>query len=305
MPVTVFEVNAAVEGLWPRSGAEPWDAPGLVCGDPSAPVSAIHLAVDAVAATIDEAVARQASVLIVHHPLLLRGVTTVAADTYKGAAIAKLIRAGCALIAVHTNADVVETGTSAVLAAALGLVDVQPIVVSVSVSVSVSAGASAGASAARPGEGLGRVGQLPTPTTLGELASLLARVLPPTATGIRVSGEPDDLVRTVALCGGAGDSLLAEPLVRSADVYVTSDLRHHPASESRENSLITGGPALIDVSHWASESLWLTTAAAQLRQALPGVLVTVSDIRTDPWDFVVTHSDAVASDYALSDARER
>jgi hypothetical protein len=41
------------------------------------------------------------------------------------------------------------------------------------------------------------------------------------------------------------------------------------------------------VSHWASEWLWLETAASELRDALPGVTVTVSDLRTDPWDFVV------------------
>jgi putative NIF3 family GTP cyclohydrolase 1 type 2 len=116
---------------------------------------------------------------------------------------------------------------------------------------------------------------------------MLVEILPATASGIRVSGEYDRPVSTVALCGGAGDSLLSEPAVLAADVYITSDLRHHPASESRENSRVGGGPALIDVSHWASEWLWLDTAAAELRAALPGVDVTVSDIRTDPWDFTI------------------
>jgi putative NIF3 family GTP cyclohydrolase 1 type 2 len=55
----------------------------------------------------------------------------------------------------------------------------------------------------------------------------------------------------------------------------------------RENARLSRGPALVDVSHWASEWLWLETAADQLRQNLPGVIVTVSDLRTDPWDFVV------------------
>ena len=73
----------------------------------------------------------------------------------------------------------------------------------------------------------------------------------------------------------------------AADVYITSDLRHHPASEARENAAAAGGPALVDVSHWASEWLWLDTAATELRAALPGVTITVSDLRTDPWDFVV------------------
>jgi dinuclear metal center YbgI/SA1388 family protein len=271
MPHTLADVIAAAETLWPASGTEPWDAPGLLSGDPAAPVTAIHLAVDAVLDTVDEAVALGADVLFVHHPLLLRGVTSVAEDRYKGAALARLIRADCALIAAHTNADVVETGTSAVIADALGLLDSRPIV----------------ASADNPRRGLGRLGRLRQQTTLGRLARALGDILPTTAGGIRVSGEFDATVQTVAVCGGAGDSLLSEPAVVGADVYITSDLRHHPASEARENARLGGGPALIDVSHWASEWLWLETAAEQLRQALPGVDVTVSDLRTDPWDFVV------------------
>jgi putative NIF3 family GTP cyclohydrolase 1 type 2 len=51
--------------------------------------------------------------------------------------------------------------------------------------------------------------------------------------------------------------------------------------------VLSGGPALIDVSHWASEWLWLEVAAEELRSVLPGVKVTVSDLRTDPWDFTI------------------
>jgi dinuclear metal center YbgI/SA1388 family protein len=267
---TLTDVRAVIERLWPVSGAEDWDSVGLVSGDPTATVRSIHLAVDAVLATVDEAVAAGADVLLAHHPLLLRGVTTVAEDRYKGAVIARLIRGNCALIAAHTNADVVETGTSATLAARLGLTGLRPLV----------AGET-------PGRGIGRVGTLPAPTTLGRLARQLADLLPPTAGGIRASGDYDAPISTVALCAGAGDSLLALPAVLDADVYITSDLRHHPASEFRENSTIGGGPALLDVSHWASEWLWLDTAADQVRAELPGVTVTVSELRTDPWDFLV------------------
>ena len=266
---TVADVAAAVERLWPISGSEAWDAPGLLSGDPSATVTRILLAVDAVADTVDEAIDVGAEVLLVHHPLLLRGVTTVAESTAKGAVLARLIRGGCALLAAHTNADIVETGTSARLASLLGLQDAVPIVETA------------------PGVGLGRVGALPEPTTLGALARRLAGILPPTATGVRVAGAFDRAVQTIAVCGGAGDSLLGEPAVLAADAYITADLRHHPASEAVESARVAGGPALIDVSHWASEWLWLETAAAELRAELPGVEVVVSDLRTDPWDFVV------------------
>lgn len=270
MSSVLSEVLAAIERRWPVAGAEPWDAPGLVTGDPSAPVSRALLVVDAVGATVDEAVDDGYDLVIAHHPLLLRGVTSIAEDRYKGALLAKLIRADCALVGAHTNADVVEAGTSAVLADRLGLVGSRPIVASADGTT-----------------GLGRVGRLAEPTTLGRLARRLAELLPPTATGVRAAGDFDQPVETVAVCGGAGDSLLADPAVRGADVYVTADLRHHPASEAREQALHGGGPALLDVSHWASEWLWLEQAAAELTAELPGVEFVVSELRTDPWDFQV------------------
>ncbi|KQM83526.1 Nif3-like dinuclear metal center hexameric protein [Agromyces sp. Leaf222] len=278
MPADLADVLTTIERLWPVAGAEPWDSVGLVTGDPDAAVRRVLFTVDAVGETVDEALEWGADLVIAHHPLLLKGVTTVAEDGYKGSLIARLIRGGCALVAAHTNADVVERGTSAVLAERIGLVDARPIV--------PSAGPS-GAAESEPSRGLGRVGRLAQPTTVGRLARQLAEILPPTATGVRVAGGFDDPVETVAVCGGAGDSLLGDPAVRAADAYITADLRHHPASESREQSRLTRGPALIDVSHWASEWLWLDAAAAQLGEAHPDLELRVSELRTDPWDFQV------------------
>ncbi|QNO36473.1 Nif3-like dinuclear metal center hexameric protein [Protaetiibacter sp. SSC-01] len=271
MAPTLARVTEVAHTLWPLSGAEAWDAPGLVAGDPASEISSVHLAVDAVVETAEEAVERGAQLLLVHHPLLLRGVTSIAEDRYKGAVLARLIRGGCALLAAHTNADIVADGTSAVLAARLGLREARPLV----------------PSSDDPALGLGRVGELPEPMTLGELARGLQEILPPTAQGIRGAGDYFGEVRRVALCAGAGDSLLVHPEVRGADVYITSDLRHHPASEAREEARVAGGPALLDVSHWASEWLWLDAAATALREALPELTVTVSELRTDPWDFAL------------------
>jgi len=270
---SLADVIRVAHDLWPLSGAEEWDAPGLVSGQAASRIDSIHLAVDAVSDTVDEAIETDSDLLLVHHPLILRGITSVAEDRYKGALLSRLIRANCALLAAHTNADVVADGVSDILAARLGLLDTRPIV-----------------EGAAPGTGIGRVGRLERPVTLGHLAHLVTALLPATASGVRVAGDYGSPISTVAVCGGAGDSLLGNPAVVGADVYITADLRHHPASESREQAKITGtGPALMDVSHWASEWLWLEPAAHQLRAALPGVRVTVSDIRTDPWDFVIMH----------------
>jgi dinuclear metal center YbgI/SA1388 family protein len=137
---------------------------------------------------------------------------------------------------------------------------------------------------AEPGNaeaGVGRIGSVPQ-TTLQHFAESVARVLPETAHGVRVAGNPDGVVRRVAVCGGAGDFLLDAVLATDADVYVTSDLRHHPATEFREH----GGPALVDVAHWAAEWTWLPVVRAKLADAVGDTVETrVSTIRTDPWQF--------------------
>lgn len=264
------DLRRVTEELWPQATAESWDRVGLVTGRDEAPLRRVLLAVDAVRSTIDEAIEWGADALLTHHPLLLRGVHSIAEDTAKGALLAALIRADCALVAAHTNADSPQGGVSDVLAQRLGLQESRPLVAGVT-----------------PDAGLGRIGQLEHALSLRDFAERVAAVLPLTAGGVRVAGDPERSVRTIALLGGAGDSLLDHEAVRGADVYLTSDLRHHPAQESLERSLAVGGPALIDVSHWAAESLWLDGAADRLRQLLPGLQTRVSERRTDPWSFAV------------------
>lgn len=264
------DLQRVSESLWPANTAESWDRVGLTSGDRASPLQRVLLAVDAVAATVDEAIEWDADVLFTHHPLLLRGVHSVAEDTSKGALLARLIRGNCALFAAHTNADAPALGVSDVIATRLGLSSIEPIV-----------------PASDPASGIGRFGVLAEPISLRSFADLVAAELPGTVSGVRVAGDPDRHVQRIALCGGAGDSLLDHPLVRGADVYLTSDLRHHPAQESLELSAAVGGPALVDVAHWASESLWLEGAAYQLSQQLPGVEFRVSTVRTDPWTFAV------------------
>lgn len=135
-----------------------------------------------------------------------------------------------------------------------------------------------------PDRGSGRVGRLVEPVTLRELAERVGAVLPATAHGVRVAGDPDRRVGTLALCGGAGDFLLDTARAAGADAFLTSDLRHHPASEFREHD----GPALLDVAHWAAEWTWLPVLRQRLVDALGDTVeVRVSTTNTDPWTFRV------------------
>ena len=365
-------VTDLLHAWYPPHTADSWDAVGLVWGDPERDVRKVMLAVDVTAEVAAEAASWGADLLVVHHPLFLKGVHGFAATTPKGRTLQTLVEAGCALLTAHTNADQAVGGVSESLATALGLTDQSPVVPAagravdkLTVMVPVDAAsvvraalAEAGAGAigdydfasfSSPGQGrfrpleganptIGTVGEIAeveelrvevvlprerrravvaalraahpyeepaydvvevasgidasatatgsgrlgtiTPMTLEEFAAVVAETLPATHHGVRVAGDPQRRVRRVAVCGGAGDFLLDEVLRTDADVYVTSDLRHHPTAEFVEKD----GPALVDVAHWAAEWTWLPALSARLGAELgDGVQTRVSELVTDPW----------------------
>ncbi|MCX5533867.1 Nif3-like dinuclear metal center hexameric protein [Streptomyces sp. NBC_00006] len=263
------EVTTALEALWPPALAEGWDAVGTVAGDPDAEVSRVLFAVDPVQEIVDEAVKLGADLLVTLHPLYLRGTTTVAASTFKGRVVHTLIKNDIALHVAHTNADKADPGVSDALAGALGVRVVRPLVP----DPTDPAGR----------RGLGRVCELEHPLTLRELAGRAADRLPATAQGIRVAGDLDATVRTIAVSGGSGDSLFDDVRAAGVDAFLTADLRHHPVSEARETTPL----ALLDAAHWATEWPWCELAAAQLDEISDregwGLRVHVSKTVTDPW----------------------
>ncbi len=263
------DVIAALEELYPPQWAESWDAVGLVCGDPQAEVRRVLFAVDPVQAVVDEAVEWGADLVVTHHPLYLRGTTTVAATTFKGRVVHTLIRSGVALHVAHTNADHADPGVSDALAEAVGVTVTGPLVPDPTDPLGR--------------RGAGRVGLLEPPLTLAAFAARVAAGLPATATGVRVSGDPNRLISRVAVCGGSGDSLFAEVRAAGVDAYLTADLRHHPASEATEAAPV----ALVDAAHWATEWPWLRSAERALHGAAEKrgwtVETRVSGTVTDPW----------------------
>jgi len=286
MAVTAGEVIATLEAAYPPELAEPWDAVGSVCGNPDETVERVLVCVDPVAATVAEAEDLGAQLIVAHHPLLLRGVHGVPADTAKGALVHRMIRSSMGMFCAHTNADAASPGVSDALAATLGVRVTRPLV-------------------PHPDgrAGIGRIGELPQPEPFGEFVSRVGAALPTTTPGVLGAGDSERPVRTVALAGGAGDSYLDTATEAGVDVYVTADLRHHPAGEHLEQR--GDRPALVGLTHWASEWPWCAQAAEVIRTVGAGsVEVHVSNTCTDPWNVaasggsgsVMSHDDLVRSD---------
>lgn len=269
---TVGEIRRVIHEAYPPELAESWDAVGLVCGDPHAEVSTVAFALDCTQEVADKAVELGAQMLIVHHPLLMRGVTSVAADTPKGKVIHTLIRNGVALLSAHTNADKARPGVNDKLAELVGIKPGRPIVPVEPYDNLEEA------------RGLGRIGELPEAITLREFTQRVAEALPKTEWGVRAAGDPERMVKRVAVSSGSGDSFLDKAAALGVDVYVTSDLRHHPVDEHLRAAHLMEpeGPAVVDTAHWASEFPW-TAQARDIVESVVRVKTEIIDIRTDPW----------------------
>lgn len=267
MALPLSKLLATFESLWPAAGAEEWDRPGLTTGNPEQEISKVLLTVDVTLEVLIEAKAQGCELVVSHHPILLKPVSYLAEDQLKGSLIGFALKHSIATFAAHTNADIVVGGVSDVLASELGISKAMAL---------VPAGESVGH---------GRIGKIEKPLTLTEFANFVASKLPATSSPVRVSGDPDRLVQTVAVVGGAGDSFIQAAKDAQADVLVTSDLRHHVSLDaiSEPKSAI----ALIDVSHFAAESLWLAPAAKSLASLLPEVSFAVSKVITDPWSMTL------------------
>jgi dinuclear metal center YbgI/SA1388 family protein len=131
--------------------------------------------------------------------------------------------------------------------------------------------------------GTGRIGRLALPQSLREFTAHVARALPQTAWGVRAAGDPDREVQRVAVCGGSGGPYAEQARAAGADVFVTSDLKHHATLEA-VTERGGDGMALIDAAHWATEAPWLDVVAGRIREHFgTTVEVRVSRRVTDPW----------------------
>jgi dinuclear metal center YbgI/SA1388 family protein len=263
MPLPITNLIGTFESLWPLAGAEEWDRPGLTTGNSNQTITRALLCVDVTLEVLSEAKQLGCELVISHHPLLLKGVNFLSEDQLKGELVSFAVKNSIAVYSAHTNADIVVDGVSDILAQQLGLARTKPLV------------------ATGDGIGHGRIGKLKSPQSLSDYAKFVSSCLPETSAPIRVAGDLNKMIETVAVVGGAGDSFIPAAAQSGVDLFITSDLRHHVVLDAVSDP--TNPLALIDISHFAAESLWLKPTQITLSKLIPDVSFVVSSIPTDPW----------------------
>ena len=216
------QVADIIEGFAPLDTQESWDNAGLCIGSPDTEVKGVMVGFDCTPALIEEAVAAGCNMVVTHHPLIFRGVKRIDPDTFTGAAIVSAIKHDVVVYSAHTNADKAADGVSWLMAAKLGIREVS----------------------ALGEDGLGAVGDLPEAMDSKDFIETVKKAfeLP----FVRTSKPLSTPVRRVAMCGGAGGSLIEEARAAKADAYLCGDISYH-------NFFTEEGFMLLDVGHYESE----------------------------------------------------
>ena len=251
-----YEIIDKLEALSPTEFAEEWDNIGLLAGRRDKEVRTVYIALDATDAVIGEAVRLGADLLLTHHPLIFKKMSRVNTDDFIGRRVCELIRNDISYYAMHTNFDAMGMADAA--ADELSLKDRRVLDVTYEDDISK--------------EGCGRVGELKDSMRVEALAGLVKEKFH--VPNVRVFGDLDSPVRTVAVMPGSGGGFIQDALAASADAMITGDVGHHEGIDA-----VAQGLAVIDAGHYGIEKLFISYMEEFMKRELPGVQIYKAEIR--------------------------
>ena len=232
----VKDIIRELERLAPPSLAEPWDNVGLMVGDKEQRVTTVFVCLDVTSDNVKRAIDCGADLIVSHHPLLFSPVGRIVEQDITGSILRNLIRHDISVYSAHTNLDHAQGGMNDVLAKRLDLTEIRSFTPE-----------EATDAFGKPVDAIGRVGVLPMPMEMEDFVEFVRHTL--SCHSIRYVGSPDDAVSKVAVCSGSGGDGIYTAYRSGADVYVTSDVKHHEAQLAFEL-----GINLIDAGHFETEN---------------------------------------------------
>jgi dinuclear metal center YbgI/SA1388 family protein len=259
----VADILQYIESIAPGYMKESWDNVGLLCGSKRTPVTKILVALDPFENVCREAAEWGAELIVTHHPLIFQPPKSVTDETSVGRAIMTLCSFGISAINAHTNLDCTPGGVNDVLAAKLGLENLQVI-------------SPAGTNEEGLPYGLLRCGDIPEQPLENFLSSVKAKL---GCNGLRYvnSGKP---VSKVAVGGGSCAGAMLDALAAGCDTFVTADVRYNQFWDAQDLGL-----NLIDAGHFQTENPVIPVLAEKIAAAFPEVTVKISETHADCMKF--------------------
>ena len=256
---TVSDILNFVETIAPRPMKMDWDNVGLLCGSKSTPVTKVLVALDPFEHVCKEAAQWGAQVIVTHHPLIFRPLPNITDETSIGRGLMTLIKHDISAINAHTNLDQTPGGVNDVLAATLGLENIQVV-------------NPCGITENGQPWGLLRMGDANEQNLETFLAIVKEKLR---CDGLRYvdGGKP---VRKVAVGGGACADGFREAMDAGCDTFVTSDIKYNQFWDAHDLGL-----NLIDAGHFHTENPVVAVLAEKIAAEFPEIEVKIAESHWD------------------------
>ena len=239
--VKTKDILELLDAIAPFDIAEDWDNSGLQAGNLNWEVKKVMIGLDVSMSLMNAAIEDNCDLVLTHHPLMIHPEKSIDFNKMPGSAIEIAARQKISIISVHTNLDKANDGLNDYFAKKVGI----------QVTKTFFEDAMTG---------IGRIGHLESQASLKQVVHQVKEKL--NLGHLRVTGDMDMPVTTIALCTGSGGSLLDAFLNSDADVYITGDMKYHEARRVEEYS-----KGLIDVGHFGSEHIAIDLLFDKLTQA--------------------------------------
>ena len=250
----ICDIISEMEKIAPPYLAEKWDNSGFLLGDETRNISKVFVCLEINSTTLPQAQNSGAELIITHHPLIFKPLSSIRESNPTGRLIRTLIKNDIAVYSMHTNFDKADGGMNDLLAETLGLENVRHYT----------------EEEYADGENIGRVGTLEPAMSLEDFAAFVKATLG--CKTLRTVGIPDEDVSTVALCSGSGGDLMLNALRAEADVYLTGDIGHHDAQLASEIGL-----NIIDAGHFETENIFCQFMMEYFEDNFPDIKITCAE----------------------------
>ena len=241
--MTVKELYKILNEKIPASLSCEWDNDGLMCcPDGERAVRRALVALDVTDAVVDAAIEGGYDVIVSHHPFIFKGLKSINDENYIAEKAVKLIKHGISVFSFHTRLDALDGGVNDCLCALLSLENVS----------------------AFGEDGIGRIGDLQSPTTAEDLALTVKEVLG--ADGVLLA-DGGKLSHRVAVLGGEGGDDIGAAIAAGADTYISGRLGYHAMTDAPDM-----GINLIEAGHFYTENPVCTVLREMICEADPAIV---------------------------------
>ncbi len=242
------EIIKILEEYAPPELAESWDNSGWQVFYGNDNTSKVLLCLSVTDEVINQAVELGCNLIVSHHPVIFKPLKVV-----KDIKIIKAIQRGIQIYSLHTNCDKTNNGTSDLIAQKLGLKKTAVL------------------------NDFVRVGLAPHEMSLEEFVSFVKLKFNVERIKL-VNNARKSIIKTVAVCAGAGAEFIPDVEKYNIDAYITSEIKYHDALDSRR-------AALLDIGHFESEKPFVEEIKKLLENRKERIDVVVAKEKT-AWEYV-------------------